>query len=95
MAGPVRTCWLIFLAVPIALGLHNQRVGGEFATAFFIGLIPAALVWALGEVAAFTVREWWEWRRTNKLPRRWLCVEQTLRCGVGKCPTYFPAPSMR
>jgi hypothetical protein len=66
MPGPIRTLWLsLLMAAPIALGLHNQRVGGDFATAFFIGLIPAALVWALGEVTAFAVREWWQWWRKH------------------------------
>jgi hypothetical protein len=64
MPGLVRTVWLILLmAVPIALGLQNQRVGGDFATAFFNGLIPAGFLWALGEVVAFAIREWWRRRR--------------------------------
>jgi hypothetical protein len=63
MLGPVRTVWLILImAIPIALGLQNQRVGGDFATAFFIGLIPAAFLWAVGEVVAFAIREWWRRR---------------------------------
>jgi hypothetical protein len=54
MPGLIRTVWFILLMViPIALGLRNQRVGGDFATAFFIGLIPVFFLWALGEVIAF------------------------------------------
>jgi hypothetical protein len=54
MPGPIRTVWLILLmAIPIALGLRNQRVGGDFAPAFLIGLIPVVFLWALGEVVAF------------------------------------------